>query len=79
MSCLTPILLNDRFGNVVKVPCGHCLSCRKERSKAWGFRLMCECASWQSSVFLTLTYDEEGKTKLTTSRIENCVNRYFFH
>ena len=62
MACLTPILLNDRFGNVVKVPCGHCLSCRKERSKAWGFRLMCECASWQSSVFLTLTYDEEHVT-----------------
>lgn len=62
MACLTPILLNDRFGNVVKVPCGHCLACRKERSKAWGFRLMCECASWPCSVFLTLTYDEEHVT-----------------
>ncbi len=62
MACLTPLLLRDKFGNVVKVPCGHCLFCRKERSKEWGFRLMCECSQWSSSVFLTLTYDEEHVT-----------------
>lgn len=62
MACLTPLLLKDKLGKVVNVPCGHCINCRKERSKAWGFRLMCECANWQSSVFLTLTYDEEHVT-----------------
>lgn len=59
MSCLNPILLKDKVGKVVKVPCGHCLPCRKARSKAWGFRLMCECSDWPASVFITLTYDEE--------------------
>ncbi len=62
MACLTPLLLNDKFGKVVEVPCGHCINCRKERTKEWGFRLMCECLDWYSSVFLTLTYDEEHVT-----------------
>lgn len=44
----------------MEVPCGHCINCKKERSKAWAFRLMCESHNWSSSVFLTLTYDDEN-------------------
>jgi len=40
------------------VPCGKCFACRKERSQAWGLRLMLESIEHKDNVFLTLTYDE---------------------
>lgn len=50
--------MKDKLGRVFEVPCGHCVNCKKDRSKAWAFRLMCESHEWSSSIFLTLTYDD---------------------
>ncbi len=50
--------MKDKLGRVFEVPCGNCINCKKERSKAWAFRLMCESHEWSSSIFLTLTYDD---------------------
>ncbi len=62
MKCLNPIKLHDRFGNLVEVPCGHCYTCKKTRSKEWAFRIMCENLEYINSVFITLTYDDEHIT-----------------
>ncbi len=50
--------MKDKLGRVFEVPCGRCENCKKDRSKAWAFRLMCESHEWSSSIFLTLTYDD---------------------
>lgn len=57
MKCLNPIKLYNAGGEVVEVDCGHCINCKKERSKQWAFRLMCEYKEWPCSVFVTLTFD----------------------
>lgn len=41
------------------VPCGRCEQCLKRRVSAWSFRLMQEDRRSESSVFLTLTYDNK--------------------
>lgn len=40
-----------------EVPCGKCILCKREKSKAWGFRLLLESMYWDDAVFITLTYD----------------------
>lgn len=60
MACLNFMLMKDRLGRVVKVPCGKCIECKKDRAKAWAFRLMCEAKEHDSAVFLTLTYSPEN-------------------
>ena len=59
MKCLNPILLHDKLGKLVQVPCGHCYTCKKTRAKEWAFRIMCEQLEHKNSVFITLTYSPE--------------------
>lgn len=58
--CLNPLLMRNRQGEVVKVPCGHCINCKKERSKAWAFRIVCESQKYKNAVYLTLTYEDSN-------------------
>lgn len=50
----------------VFVPCGKCLYCRMQRRREWALRLMHENEYHESSVFVTLTYQDnylpEGST-----------------
>lgn len=76
MKCVSPISIKvkgryfrDKFGHFVdfiEVPCGKCVACRVNYSSIWSTRLMHELNYWNSSVFLTLTYDDdhlpEGET-----------------
>lgn len=61
--CFSPINIKDDTGNspyrYVQVPCGKCLECRKARSNSWAFRLEQEDKSSCSSLFTTLTYNDE--------------------
>ncbi len=71
MQCTSPISIKnpDRFkftkpdGSLgpewLQVPCGHCIACRIARSREWALRLLHESESWEDTVFLTLTYDNE--------------------
>jgi len=43
----------------LRLPCGRCVGCRLERSRQWAVRCMHEASQWPSSVFVTLTYDDE--------------------
>ncbi|AXH75312.1 MAG: replication initiator protein [Microviridae sp.] len=60
------------------VPCGQCIGCRIDRSRAWAMRLMHEAQSWEQKCFITLTYDDEnlpyGKT-LVKSHFQNFMKR----
>lgn len=67
MNCLHPFTV-DRgdaftpFGHDVRffqVPCGHCTACRIQRTSEWSIRLQHELAFYDSSAFLTLTYDDD--------------------
>lgn len=46
---------------VQRIPCGKCIGCRLDYSKAWATRAMLEAQNWKENYFLTLTYDDEHK------------------
>lgn len=48
---------NDRAAPIV-LPCGSCLACRIQKAKEWAVRCVHESAYWESSSFITLTYDD---------------------
>ena len=43
----------------ILVPCGKCIGCRLDYSRAWADRMMLELETQKKAVFLTLTYDNE--------------------
>lgn len=42
----------------IEVPCGKCLSCKKDRLNGWRLRLNAECQRYSNSHFITLTFDD---------------------
>ncbi|UPW40802.1 replication initiator protein [Sigmofec virus UA08Rod_6800] len=59
MRCLSPILIKNARGEIMRVSCKQCISCRLNRSQEWTIRLMDELKDRDYAVFLTLTYDDE--------------------
>lgn len=60
--CLQPILLTGKFlgfkdKRSLRVPCGHCLACKKRRTSEWSLRIVMESKCWDDVVHVTLTYD----------------------
>ncbi|QCS37202.1 replication initiation protein [Tortoise microvirus 68] len=47
------------IGDVIYLPCGHCIGCRLDRSRQWADRCMLELEYHESSYFVTLTYNDE--------------------
>lgn len=43
----------------IQVPCGQCLDCRIQQSRAWADRLIIEARNHEFAHFVTLTYDED--------------------
>lgn len=45
------------------LPCGQCISCRREKGRLWAARMMHEAAYWEDqgkyNIFLTLTYEDK--------------------
>ena len=86
MNCYKPILLKPSIiGKPVWVPCGHCINCKKERSKAWAMRLIFESFSWDDAAFVTLTYDDEhvpfsqsGRLTLVKEDLQKFIKRLRF-
>lgn len=54
---------SDRLKSVghdeVVVPCGKCLGCRLDYSRAWADRMMLELETSKKAVFVTLTYNDD--------------------
>lgn len=77
MSCFHPLpaFLNDRgvvsvgrreLGDVrssLELPCGRCVGCQLEKSRAWSIRCMHEAQLYDSNVFVTLDYAPEHLPK----------------
>lgn len=68
MKCLHPVVIrNPNYGTAkeifgqlyIEVPCGKCFNCQSNRRSRWSFRLWCEVLDAKSSIFVTLTYDDE--------------------
>lgn len=46
--------------NVVTLPCGHCIECKKKYTSAWVLRCQAELKQHKTACFLTLTYNKEN-------------------
>ena len=59
-SCSHPSrIVNKATGELMFVPCGHCSSCRDSYTKNWISRLEAETRDSNSTLFFTLTYDND--------------------
>lgn len=66
MQCVTPFdVKNPRHSGVgsserfIPVPCGKCPACLSRRTSQWSFRLVKQSEVSNTSLFVTLTYDNE--------------------
>lgn len=57
-SALDPTF-HDIIGDTVTIPCGNCIGCRLDYSRAWADRMMLELETAGKGIFLTLTYDND--------------------
>ena len=67
----------------VQIPCGRCIGCRIDYSRAWADRCMLEMMDHKSNYFLTLTYNDESLEKLRkqgvnpeTGEVTNFANHF---
>lgn len=73
------LVFNKNHGFVdlpVTVPCGSCIGCRIDRSRAWALRCVHEAKFHQHSCFLTLTYDDDNKP-LGGSLVKSDLQKFF--
>jgi len=56
VQCTNPIWL-DAYQ--MRVPCGHCVSCKIAHAREWAVRLVHEMGYHENSCFITLTYDDD--------------------
>ena len=67
-----PEFVKSVHEDAILLPCGKCIGCRLDRSRAWADRLMIEFSEQKKGVFLTLTIDsehmvnEDGCTRITS-------------
>lgn len=60
MKCLSPLLVKDKYGQLVHAPCGQCIHCRLNYARQWSIRIAHEQLKYGSNCcFLTLTYADE--------------------
>lgn len=73
MLCSTPYVgagMHSEFG------CGKCDACRLNRSRLWQGRLLLESTQHASSIFVTLTYNDENvPTDLRPEHLRNFLKR----
>lgn len=63
--CLHPVKIKHPYtGEEIIVPCGHCESCRMNKSNRWIQRLEQERRCWRYCYFFTLTYSDNFVPKL---------------
>lgn len=54
MRCLKPLSMG-----ALTVPCGRCVACRLNKQREWALRITHEAKMYDSSSFVTLTYDDK--------------------
>lgn len=60
-----------------ELPCGHCEGCRAAQSREWSNRLLMESLYHDSSLFVTLTYDDEHIP--VVERLDEETGEYFIN
>lgn len=60
VSVKTALLSEDARNHATPHGCGQCLPCRINKSRTWVVRLLLEQMQHESSLFLTLTYNDEN-------------------
>lgn len=70
----------ERKGSTEKlrIPCGTCFGCRMEYAELWSIRCQHESKLWESSLFVTLTYDDDSLPwhgSLDVSHIQRFIKR----
>lgn len=73
MQCEKPIIIRkpgtSSFENEkIAVPCGRCFACQINKARDWSVRIMQENSCHKSSVFVTLTYNEENLPRVSASQ-----------
>jgi len=66
----------------IKLPCGKCPECCKDYYTSWATRGSRELSQWDSSLFITLTYDEEhlpDDKSLNKKHIQDFIKRVKKH
>lgn len=58
MTCRRPVRLLENFGEML-VPCGRCYLCKVNIAREWAVRLEHESRYYESSCFITLTFDDD--------------------
>lgn len=62
----------------IKLPCGKCPECCKDYYTMWATRGSRELANWETSLFITLTYDEENlpeNRSLNKKHVQDFIKR----
>lgn len=86
MSCFTPITISSkakdaRPGQTMRVRCGKCIGCLRDKQIEWVYRLERELPIHKHSLFVTLTYDEHNvpvKYGDTIETYETMFHKYQF-
>lgn len=64
--------------NGLIVPCGKCVLCKIAKTREWALRCSLELPYWSSSIFTTLTYDDEHlpyNASLVKKDLQNFIKR----
>ena len=59
MSCIQPMLVRNKSGLLVRVPCGRCYGCLRRKQRELALRLSYDIKNSYDCLFVTLTYDDE--------------------
>lgn len=62
----------------IKLPCGKCPECQKEYYTQWATRGSRELSQWDSSLFITLTYDDDNlpeNKSLNKKHVQDFIKR----
>lgn len=65
----------------VELPCGKCPECQKDYYTSWATRGSRELMRWESSVFITLTYDDDhlpSDNSLNKKHVQDFIKRVKF-
>lgn len=58
-SCVHPVVVKNKYGELHKVGCGHCVLCNYRKSLSWSTRLNLEAQESKYVFFFTLTYADD--------------------
>lgn len=80
--CYSTILVKDKYGTLMRVPCGQCINCRMNKARQWSIRIMHEAKKYQRNAFVTLTYDDDHFPKdgsLNLKHLQDFFKRFRFN